>query len=100
LSTVLDVACPLTVSRKEINRAVIKSLNDLNPEESGIVCKIEGGHGLIDRLNSLGIRTGKKITKVSSMLLHGPVTIQVDRTKVAIGFGMAGKIFVEVDDQT
>ncbi len=76
---------------------MIKSLNDLNPEESGIVHEIRGGQGLINRLNSLGIRTGKKITNVSSMLLHGPVTIQIDRTKVAIGFGMAGKIFIEVD---
>ncbi len=76
---------------------MIKSLNDLNPEESGVVHEIRGGQGLINRLNSLGIRTGKKITKVSSMLLHGPVTIQIDRTKVAIGFGMAGKIFIEVD---
>ncbi len=79
---------------------MIKSLNNLKPDESGIVYEIKGGHGLINRLNSLGIRTGKKITKVSSMLLHGPVTIQVDRTKVAIGFGMAGNIFIEVDEQT
>lgn len=33
------------------------------------------------------------------MLLHGPVTIRVDRSSVAIGFGMAAKIFVEVDTQ-
>ncbi|HPQ45113.1 MAG TPA: FeoA family protein [Syntrophales bacterium] len=78
---------------------MIKSLNELNPEESGIVYEIRGGHELSDRLNSLGIRTGKKITKVSSMLLHGPVTIQIDRTKVAIGFGMAAKILIEVDKQ-
>ena len=79
---------------------MIKSLNDMNPEESGTVYEIKGGKGLINRLNSLGIRTGKKITKVSSMLLHGPVTIQIDRTKVAIGFGMAGKIFIEVNKRT
>jgi len=79
---------------------VIKSLNDMNTEESGIVHEIRGGQGLINRLNSLGIRTGKKISKVSSMLLHGPVTIRIDTTKVAIGFGMAGKIFIEVDKQT
>ncbi len=72
----------------------------MNTEESGIVHEIRGGQGLINRLNSLGIRTGKKISKVSSMLLHGPVTIRIDTTKVAIGFGMAGKIFIEVDKQT
>jgi len=55
---------------------------------------------MTDRLNALGIRTGKRITKISSMLLHGPVTIQIDRMRVAIGFGMAEKIFVEVEKQT
>jgi ferrous iron transport protein A len=79
---------------------VFKSLNDLHPEESGIVHEIKGGQELIDRLNALGIRTGKKITKISSMLLHGPVTIRIDRMRVAIGFGMAAKIFVEVDEKT
>ncbi|MBA7582429.1 hypothetical protein ES708_24357 [subsurface metagenome] len=79
---------------------MVKSLNNLHPEESGIVYEIKGGQGLINRLNALGIRTGKKITKISSMLLHGPVTIRIDRTRVAIGFGMAAKIFVEVDKRT
>lgn len=75
----------------------VKSLNDLHPEESGIVREIVGGSGVINRLNALGIRPGKRVTKISSMLLHGPVTIRVDRTRVAIGFGMAAKIFVEAD---
>ena len=79
---------------------MIKSLNEMHPEESGIVSEIRGGQGMADRLNALGIRTGKRITKISSMLLHGPVTIQIDRMRVAIGFGMAEKIFVEVEKQT
>jgi len=78
---------------------VVKSLNEMHPKESGIVSEIRGGQGMTDRLNALGIRTGKRITKISSMLLHGPVTIQIDRMRVAIGFGMAEKIFVEVDKQ-
>jgi len=65
--------------------------------QSGRVVQIMGGHGLVNRLNALGIRPGKRITKVSSMFMRGPVTLQVDRAQVAIGFGMAGKIIVEVD---
>ena len=65
--------------------------------QSGIVVQIQGGHGLVNRLNALGIRLGKRITKVSSMLMRGPVTIQVDRAHVAIGFGMASRIIVELD---
>jgi len=64
--------------------------------QSGIVVQIQGGRGLISRLNALGIRPGKRITKVSSMLMRGPVTIQVDGAQVAIGFGMANRIIVEL----
>jgi len=65
--------------------------------QSGVVVQIQGGHGLVNRLNSLGIRPGKRITKVSSMIMRGPVTIEVDRAQVAIGFGMANRIIVELD---
>ena len=66
--------------------------------QSGTVVQIQGGHGLINRLNSLGIRPGKRITKTSSMIMRGPVTIEVDRAQVAIGFGMARRIIVELDE--
>ena len=65
--------------------------------QGGTVVQIQGGHGLVNRLNALGIRPGKRITKISSMLMRGPVTIQVDRAQVAIGFGMAKRIIVELD---
>ena len=65
--------------------------------QSGIVVQVQGGHGLTNRLNALGIRPGKRITKVGSMFMRGPVTIQVDRAQVAIGFGMASRIIVELD---
>jgi len=64
--------------------------------QSGIVVQIQGGHGLVNRLSALGIRPGKKIAKISSMFMRGPVTILVDRAQVAIGFGMAKKIIVEL----
>jgi len=65
--------------------------------QHGTVVQIKGGHGLVNRLSALGIRPGRRITKLSSMLMRGPVTIQVDRAQVAIGFGMAKKITVELD---
>ena len=73
------------------------TLVQMQTGQSGTVVQIQGGHGLVNRLNSLGIRPGKKIIKVSSMLMRGPVTIQVDRAQVAIGFGMANKIIVRLD---
>ena len=73
------------------------TLRQLQSGQSGRVAQVQGGHGLINRLNALGIRPNKRITKVSSMLMRGPVTIQLDNTKIAIGFGMANKIIVELD---
>jgi len=59
------------------------------------VMEIATGHGIANRLSAMGIRPGKKITKIGSMFMRGPVTVQVDRTQVAIGFGMARKIIVQ-----
>lgn len=65
--------------------------------ETGSVVVIAAGHGLARHLQALGIRPGKRITKVSSMFGHGPVTIQIDGTQIALGFGIADKIAVELD---
>jgi ferrous iron transport protein A len=70
-------------------------LNQLHDQQKGVVVQIQGGSSLANRLNVLGIRPGKKITKISSAFLRGPITIQVDRVQVAIGFGMARKIIIE-----
>jgi ferrous iron transport protein A len=78
----------------------IKTLKDLKSGEGGRIAQIDGGHGMVSRLATLGIRPGKRITKISSMLMRGPVTVEVDRTQVAVGFGMAGKIIVDLDKVT
>jgi len=68
---------------------------------SGTVVQIVSRHGrryhLGHRLEALGIRPGKKITKISSAFMRGPVTIEVDRSQVAIGFGIAKRILVELE---
>lgn len=74
------------------------TLRQMPSGRSGKVVEVQGGGGLVNRLSALGVRPGKKITKVSSMLLRGPVTIQVGNTCLAIGFGMAGRVIVELDE--
>jgi len=65
--------------------------------QSGIVAEIRGGYGFVNRLSAMGVRPGKRITKLSSIFMRGPVIIQVDRAEMALGFGMARRIIVEVD---
>jgi ferrous iron transport protein A len=76
------------------------TLNQLKFGQTGTVVQILGGRGLATRLDSMGIRPGKKITKVSALLFKGPVTLRLDSAQIAIGFGMANKIMVEVESDT
>ena len=75
------------------------TVRQMGAGQSGRVVQISRGHGLTNRLHSLGIRPGRRITKVSAMFMRGPVTLQVGRAQVAIGYGMAGKILVEVEGE-
>jgi len=72
------------------------SLRQMQPGQRGRVVEIHGGHGMIARLGALGIRPGCHITKINSMLMRGPVTIQVGHTQLALGYGMASKILLEL----
>ena len=74
------------------------TLRQMLPGQKGKVIQVQGGYGLVNRLSALGIRPSKKITKISSMLMRGPVTIQSGHTRVAVGFGMANKIIVELEE--
>lgn len=74
-------------------------MTQLEEGEGGLVVEINGGYGLVRRLESLGIRVGKKVTKVSSQFMRGPVTVRIGNSHVAIGFGMAKKIFVEIENE-
>ena len=74
------------------------SLVDMRIGQSGTVMGFQGGGGFARNLNALGVRIGKRIRKVSSMLMNGPVVVEVDGMRIAIGFGMARRIAVEVEE--
>jgi len=65
--------------------------------QTGTIVGVMGGPGLIRRLDALGIRPGKQVTKISSTLFHGPITLGVNSSRVAVGFGMARRIVVKID---
>lgn len=73
------------------------NLSSMQTGENGVVSGIQGGIGLLKRLENLGIRPGVKITKISAQFMRGPVTVQVGNTRIALGFGMAQKIMVEIE---
>lgn len=73
------------------------TLGRMEAGQTGTIIQILGGRGLTQRLEALGIRPGKRVTKIGSMLFRGPVTLRINHTQVALGFGMANKILIEID---
>ena len=71
-------------------------LTDMNPGQSGVVVEILGGRGMIGRLDALGLRLCRRVRKVSSMLMRGSTIVEVDGFQIAIGYGMASWIMVEI----
>ena len=77
----------------------ILPLNQMEKGENGLIVEIKGGISFFSRLESMNIRVGKRITKLSAMFRRGPITIRLDNTQLALGFGMANKILVEVHER-
>lgn len=74
----------------------VVDLTKMQAGESGLITEIHGGHGFERKIQSMGIRPGKRIIKVSSHFWCGPQTIEIDNLHIAIGFGIARRIFVRV----
>ena len=71
-----------------------KPLTELKPGDQGTVVAVKGGRGMQSRLRSLGLIEGQTLRKLSALAWGGPVVVEVKRTQVAIGRGMAAKILV------
>jgi ferrous iron transport protein A len=66
----------------------------MQAEQEGKILKIIGGHGIINKLEALGVRIGKKIKKINSAKRGGPLVFEIDNTQIAIGKGIAKKILI------
>ncbi len=73
------------------------SLADMKSGQNGRIVQIDGRVGMTCRLDVLGLRIGKKIKKVSGQLMRGPVIVSHGNTRAAVGFGMAQRIWVEIE---
>ncbi len=67
--------------------------------QAGKVVEIHGGAGMSSRLENLGIRVGEEVKKLNQQAMRGPVVVAIGKSQVAIGFGMATKILVEIVEE-
>lgn len=85
-------------------------LTDLKNGESGTITSLGVGRGrgrghseragrgwrFRKRLEDMGLTPGTKVTVMKSAPFNGPFEVQVRGSRLAIGRGMAERIFVEV----
>jgi len=79
-------------------------LTTLKDGETGIVTSIKAGRGVgwgrgwgfEKRLMDMGLTPGTRVTVVKSAPFHGPLEILVRGSRLALGRGMAERIFVEI----
>ncbi|MFW5990953.1 MAG: FeoA family protein [Candidatus Nanoarchaeia archaeon] len=71
------------------------NLKELSDKEEAYVVEVEGGREFQEKMACMNIRQGKKLIKIMSQPLRGPIIVSVDNTQYAIGRGIASKIVVE-----
>lgn len=75
---------------------LIIALVDMVRDQGGTVVAIDIGHGKARQLMAMGIRPGVVVTKRSAQPWGGPITVQVGGTELALSFGIARRIMVQV----
>lgn len=78
---------------------MITSLIELKKGQAARVAGIDDGRMLRVRLENMGIREGKTVSRVSSQLMGGPIIVSIDGRQTAMGRKMAAKIKVEIPDE-
>ena len=68
----------------------------LPEDKEATVIEVTGGKGLVRRLCELGFTPGAKI-KILSSNSPGPVLVNVNGSRIALGKGVAMKIIVDLE---
>jgi DtxR family Mn-dependent transcriptional regulator len=71
------------------------ALSELKSGQMGKIQFIRGGHNVLQRLLDMGLTPSTKIMLVKAAPFDGPIEVSVRGSKLAIGRGIASKVFVE-----
>jgi len=75
------------------------SVSSLKQGQCGKIALIRGGHNMLQRLLDMGLTPGTEICVARVAPLGGPVELAVRGSKLALGKGIASKVFVEIKNQ-
>jgi len=90
---------------KRASKGLEVPLTALRDGQIGKVTSIKTGHGrgrgrgwgFEKRLNDMGLTPGTRVTVVKSAPFHGPLEILVRGSRLALGRGIAERIYVEME---
>lgn len=67
----------------------------LSEREEAVVSYLLGGYGMVRRLAEMGLTPGTTVKILRRGLLRGPVQIEVRGSCLALGYGVASRVFVK-----
>jgi len=86
---------PITSIKSRRERSALKSLTQLRKGEKARVLFIRGGRSAVSRLHNMGVTKDAEIQMLKRAPFSGPVEVCVRGCKLALGRGVASKIFVK-----
>ncbi len=72
------------------------SIENLKQGQCGKISFIRGGHNVLQRLLDMGLTPGTEVCVDRVAPLRGPVVLSVRSSKLALGRGIASKVFVDL----
>ncbi len=88
-------------NHSELPSGPVLPMDQMRGGETGEIAKVVGGRGMKRRLTELGFSPGVPVRLIKGSFRSGPIMVKVGEAKIAIGRGMARRVFVRsrpIDD--
>ncbi|HIH88057.1 TPA: metal-dependent transcriptional regulator [Candidatus Bathyarchaeota archaeon] len=82
--------------RENAKPRLLTQLSMMRPGDSGRVAFTRGGGTACQRIGDMGLCSGAEIKVVNAAPFQGPIEVEVKGTRLALGRGLAEKVYVEV----
>jgi DtxR family Mn-dependent transcriptional regulator len=90
--------CKIARESEGSGHGLVTQLSSLRPGERGRVTFFKGIGQAAQRIMDMGLCLGTPVEVVKSALFHGPVEVSVRGTTLALGRGLADRIYVKVEE--
>jgi len=94
----VDDCADCSAVRGEGGLRLLTQLSNLKPGEEGVVAFIRAGNKACQRLLDMGLTKGTEVRVLNAAPFRGPIEVEVRGSTLALGRGLAGHVFVEIQD--